>query len=542
MPKLRAAVVDVIREARLVSEKGISLQLRLFSFFLLFLVIMTLEALLALFAFGVFSKGQNEARRWMEKELDHIAHDISENFGKLSVDGVALSKKLSGHLEEQLEDYGIKPSDLEAHPEILTDLLSDSFDYLQIALEKNKFSGAFLILDATINPSLPDAGHSRAGLYLKNMDPSVASPSLPIIHYRRGPMSVVRGKESVYILPQWRMEFKTTLGDMFDTVINTARDSKLPLSRLYYWNGRPSLEESYEQNIFLCVPLVAKNGTIMGVCGFDVDAMLFKLQYTPENTTYSKALAVLAPLTDDGFNASSALFAGKCSASPSCMNGVMSVYDGNFNEFCADDGVKYSGLYREIVLYPKDSAYAGNRWALAVMMPKEDLDAYISARKKPIVMLITLLFLLSIAAAALISRRYLSPLYEALRMLKEKNAAKYTKTRIPEIDDLIEFLNTQDAARKEKKQPKEVPPTPASGMLDAFIMNVGTLSPAEKVVFNLYLAGHSASEIADILNLSINTIKTHNKRIYMKLDITSRKELNLYVEMMKEMGSVELVK
>ena len=41
-------------------------------------------------------------------------------------------------------------------------------------------------------------------------------------------------------------------------------------------------------------------------------------------------------------------------------------------------------------------------------------------------------------------------------------------------------------------------------------------------------------EIAEILCLSINTIKTHNRRIYMKLNVTSRKELMVYIQMMEE--------
>ena len=46
--------------------------------------------------------------------------------------------------------------------------------------------------------------------------------------------------------------------------------------------------------------------------------------------------------------------------------------------------------------------------------------------------------------------------------------------------------------------------------------------------------GHTAREIAEILCLSINTIKTHNRRIYMKLNVTSRKELMVYIQMMEE--------
>ena len=44
----------------------------------------------------------------------------------------------------------------------------------------------------------------------------------------------------------------------------------------------------------------------------------------------------------------------------------------------------------------------------------------------------------------------------------------------------------------------------------------------------------------EVITLSINTIKTHNRRIYTKLNVTSRKELMVYVEMMKEDSSLKL--
>jgi len=55
-------------------------------------------------------------------------------------------------------------------------------------------------------------------------------------------------------------------------------------------------------------------------------------------------------------------------------------------------------------------------------------------------------------------------------------------------------------------------------------------------VFDLYAQDRNAKEIAEELCLSINTIKTHSKRIYTKLNITSREELFLYVHMLNEIG------
>ena len=75
-------------------------------------------------------------------------------------------------------------------------------------------------------------------------------------------------------------------------------------------------------------------------------------------------------------------------------------------------------------------------------------------------------------------------------------------------------------------------PTPNLTGYRQFVKNIATLSVAERAVFDLYMKGHTAQEISQLLFLSMNTIKTHNKRIYMKLEVGSRKELMIYVQMM----------
>ena len=58
-----------------------------------------------------------------------------------------------------------------------------------------------------------------------------------------------------------------------------------------------------------------------------------------------------------------------------------------------------------------------------------------------------------------------------------------------------------------------------------FICNLATLTPTEYRIYDLYLAGKSATEIATIIGIKENTMKYHNKNIYSKLGISSRKQL-----------------
>ena len=58
-----------------------------------------------------------------------------------------------------------------------------------------------------------------------------------------------------------------------------------------------------------------------------------------------------------------------------------------------------------------------------------------------------------------------------------------------------------------------------------FICNLKTLTPAEYRIYQLYLDGKSAKEILEITGIKENTLKYHNKNIYSKLGVTSRKQL-----------------
>ena len=61
-----------------------------------------------------------------------------------------------------------------------------------------------------------------------------------------------------------------------------------------------------------------------------------------------------------------------------------------------------------------------------------------------------------------------------------------------------------------------------------FVENLSTLTPAEYRVYELYLSGKTAKQIGETLDISENTIKYHNKNIYSKLGISSRKQLLRY--------------
>jgi LuxR family maltose regulon positive regulatory protein len=63
----------------------------------------------------------------------------------------------------------------------------------------------------------------------------------------------------------------------------------------------------------------------------------------------------------------------------------------------------------------------------------------------------------------------------------------------------------------------------ATALVDSELL-AEPLSPQEERILRLLAAGLSNPEIAQELVVSVNTVKTHIKSIYVKLDVRTRKQ------------------
>ena len=91
---------------------------------------------------------------------------------------------------------------------------------------------------------------------------------------------------------------------------------------------------------------------------------------------------------------------------------------------------------------------------------------------------------------------------------------------------MLTQLNTK------KVSPGGLPPS-MEGMFNSFAEKVKTLSSAERRILQLYIDGHEIADIPELTFVSIHTVKKHNRSIYQKLEIASRDELMLYIELFR---------
>ena len=86
------------------------------------------------------------------------------------------------------------------------------------------------------------------------------------------------------------------------------------------------------------------------------------------------------------------------------------------------------------------------------------------------------------------------------------------------------------------------PGTLPPGMEDlfqTFARKVKTLSSAERRILHYYIDGHETADIPDLAFISIHTVKKHNHSIYQKLEVASRDELMLYIELFRCCGRLD---
>lgn len=90
------------------------------------------------------------------------------------------------------------------------------------------------------------------------------------------------------------------------------------------------------------------------------------------------------------------------------------------------------------------------------------------------------------------------------------------------LQGLVQEANLRAA---ELKATMEASNSGSAGRRAQHPSNIKGLTPTEKAIFDAYLQHMTTKEIMALLNIKENTLKYHNKNLYQKLGVSSRKEL-----------------
>lgn len=539
-------------------HRGTTLQRRLILFFVCVTVFLVLLFTLLLLLFGINGKEETSVERYLAGELEHLAETVYDDFGRISLDGIRMAEIVSDSCDSFFAENSISGRTLYEHPDLLEPLLSQQMPCLLGTLDTRSCGGVFILLDATVQPDAENAQFSKAGIFLKKTQPTASQAVGVKKHFLRGPAQIARDN-GIELLGQWAMEYDITEEDFFSEVMEIARQNEtLPLSRLYYWSGRVTLKGNSEAGFLLCVPLRAKDGAVFGVCGIEVSDRMFKQLYCPSVSVYENVFAVAAPISEHMLRGSRGMIAGNYYLTGNRMTEDLTCSgEGSpFERFAGTDAA-YSGKSAELRLYPTDSPHGGEAWRVAVIMPENLLADAVKGNSAYLPAIIFMLLIVSLMASILVSRRYLRPVTKALDSIRTNTYEIGNDARYVEIADLFDFLGEKDREAEQQRQELERRQREAQAQADFaytelsrltdkrrkevdpdayshFLSQLGRLTPKEREVFNLYLYGKTAKEIIALMGFSENALKYHNKNIYEKVGVSSRKELLLYATLMRQ--------
>ena len=487
----------------------------------------------------------------LNKEKDHLAQNVRGKFSDTSAQAVSLSRTLSASLERRLEEHNISISDLSGKPEVLADILGGEVNRLLFALEKTKCSGVFVVLNATVNPNIKNTAASRAGLYIRNIDQGFMDRAANQL-FLRGPTQIAID-EGFSLQTRWTLEFDVRDQPFWEAPLKVHEENPaLPLSRLYYWYFTDKFPGLSENTAVCSAPLLDSEGRFLGVTGFETGARKFALDNQLDTYDTPNAAGFFFSFSspdDKRFHPGKALFTGNTVMGRNVSRRHEIAVEGSFHGlevFRHEKDDVYVGLLKEMTLYPDDSPFAEARFAAAIIVPKKDFEGIVFTSRLRMTLVLAVLLCAGIALSLFLSGRLKKPFKEVLENLKSGDMS--ANTNIQEIDDLIEFMRSQldetravgigfhETAENHEEITEEKLKGSAGNLLDTFIENTKNLTRAEANVFNLYLEGHTAQEIAVALNVSLSTIKTHNRRIYSKLNVSSMKELLTWMQVLTASG------
>ena len=472
---------------------------------LLLVVLLVLTFGAALFLFASLHNTKKDITRSMEIQFSVFRNDMERYFDQLAVMGVNLSQSMSTLVDQQLADRKIAFGRLNDSPEALNALEEAMLEPLCRCLRQTSCSGAFVLLDATVNTRVEGAAHSRAGLYVQKS--GADTPTVPLLLYRGN--AEVGKTHSVMPHRKWRMEFQT---DQFPDYDRWMTPGDAPLYQCYALTERFSIPGTSEEVQLLLLPLRGQDGTVYGLCGFEISESYFKQSFA-QSTGFERLTCLLAPAGSE-LNAGAAFCGGTTEGYYHAPREtlVLRGMGGGLTQLIGADSA-YAGITALCSLNENQS------YRLAVCIPMADYQRLVFSGNLQMLLIGLFILFFMVFCCIYFHRHILSPAFRQLEEDRRESRRQMDELQLERQQMQNELSRLADVCRNES-----VPDA-----YQTFVAGIPSLTKTERRIFDGYAAGLRTREIAQQLNIKDSTLRFHNKNIYEKLGISSLKQLQQFI-------------
>lgn len=557
----------------------------------LFLVGVT-SLLLLLNAIGVLQPLNYDLERFMNYELDAHTNDIKRQLDSLAAHNTDLSQQLANEIEQTMYIFGLGTdfAKLNDNPQVLSAIQERSYNVLTSKMQQSPCSGVLYLVDASINTKMPSKTYN--GMFLKYTNIHSENTLFNEICMFRGSPELARQK-NISLYSTWQLELDTNAFPQTTQLLQGEPDSPdfllTDVARL-----RESWERS---RLFVMPIISSSGKAIGLCGFEISSVYFQQRTRNADYKGYPLITAILDKKKDTQYSGQLSSSAWQSDALLNFSKDKDYVYfTSGSNSFIGKmQSLDIGGTEHQIaVLLPSesyDALLAQARWRLALLLSFLLVlsigSCYFLSKKYVEPIISDLQQLQSNPDAApqsnlLEINQFFDFLQsksqqqeEKLRQLsKERNAVqqqyglaatrlkdaqsrqqaiaeqyKALEEQLHALKSEMEQARQQMAQALQEKEQAQQQFNFAQTALDKvvakklqiidhdsykmFIDNLSTLTTKEKEIFDLYTQGLSTKDIIVQQQISENTLKYHNKNIYSKLGVKSRKELLQYIELMR---------
>ena len=511
------------------------LRMHLNVYFLSFVLLLLVILMTLLYIFDFLPASQKTIGEDMKEYLTIYERNISLHMGNIVAASQRMADDLTCTVESTLAKNKSVFENVSDNASLIGKLEYESTPLLIRSLRESRSTGAFIIFEATLNSALSKTATSRCGVYLKiNTPVNFNTVQAPIVWLRGMPQVASQYRFAIH--NNWDMEFDTSSISCWNELLQEAKQSP---KNSYFFTKAHYLRGTWEKVLLICIPLLGKDGKVYGVCGLEISSLLFKLAHAHLSPSLTGLTGVLAlrQQNSDGvatLDTGAGFQDGPALAVPEDFSIYKVTVEKYYNRY-SDGNLVFVGREKPLRLAPIPLLGEKSSWVAAVLLPQRQERNMLMHRHILVASFLMIFLAVAVLLAMFLSRCYAAPVLQGIYNARKKEEAGCT-TQIRELDDLIAFMKAREqklicqlGENASEEQNSEQVELSAYRM---FINQIETLTKAERIVFDLYIAGLNSHEVANKLNLSINTIRTHNRNIYAKLNVTSYKEMMVYVQMM----------
>lgn len=520
--------------------EGVSIRKKFIIYILsIFLLLLTL-ILILLNLFGILNLADRQIMDNLDTHLLSCVYNIEKDCDQLAAHAISFSDQLEDKISDYLTEHHLSFENLENDPEHINQLQNELYDIVYWNMQLAPSSGAFYLLNTSVNTHTSTPFYN--GIYLKYINLYSENTLNNDFAMYRGTISTGKN-HNVPFHSGWKNESFT---DFFTTC-----DSVFTENTHYALSPVVEIPDTWERARYIYLPLRDAKNQIIGVCGFEINDLIFQLSHKTEPGSIDNVVYGLLEKNENGY--SGQFNSNKYNVSD-FDNTTLNISFKKKTALLSFGSEVYVGKTKEL--------YLGNdTFTAVVMIPQAQYHQLLQNGKMNMLAVCFIIALFAFGGCAFMTRKYITPLLEKIEQINaQENIGE--PLVIKEIDDLFTFLEQKDRRYEEQlrelekaklEAEEETLKTKAAYELalekyalakdeidqiseknkkeivledyEFFVCNLKTLTAAEYRIYELYLSGKNAKQIVEILNISENTLKYHNKNIYAKLGISSRKQL-----------------